>query len=127
MSRQKLLNAVRLYFLVFLDLSSDGKNSHAANLTPSLHGIHDYFVVMNGKDVTHFQTDDRGEIWKPKVSLDRLELLQNDIVYNVPTDSCILQQPSERDNPASERKKNKSIHFPEVHKVSNYSRFFNAI
>ena len=72
---------------------------------------------MNGKDVTHFQTDDRGKTWKSKVSLDRLEILQNDVVHDLPSQSCILEGNAELSNKESQQRKNKSIRFLEVHKV----------
>ena len=113
MSGQTAVSGLRRYFLLFLTLPCV---PYATSLNPSLYGVADNYVVMNGKDVRHYTRDDRGKPWKPKASLDRLELLHNDVLYNLPSESCVVAESSEFLG-QNELRQNISQYFREVHQV----------
>ena len=82
---------------------------------PTLLAIPDMYEVRDGGYAIERHFDSTGRQWKTQVNLERLEVVMNDVVYNLPFESCIEEKLT-RDNKYEDYAGRKS-RFDEIHKV----------
>lgn len=87
-----------------------------SSATPVLVAIPDIYEVRSGGHALKEHYDSITERhWKTKASLDMLELLRNDLAYNLPFETCIEEKVT-RENKFADQA-GQSFGFEEVHQV----------
>ena len=87
-----------------------------SSATPFLVAIPDIYKVRSGGHALKEHYDSiNGRQWKTKASLDRLELLLNDLAYNLPFETCIEEKMTRENKYADQGGQN--VGFEEVHQV----------
>lgn len=87
----------------------------ASTSTPTIISIQDWYEVRDGGYVVERRVDDKGAQWTQKASLDRLEVLANDIALNLTLESCTEDKSTQQNLYADHGGQNSK--FQEVHQV----------
>lgn len=89
-----------------------------STLQPRIFAASDYFIVLNGQDVRKHTTDDRGVFRKPRTTLDKLQVLDNDVILRPPREeTCVVTSSQAARQPNGQHRMPSYHHYQDVHKV----------